>query len=303
MLSISGVSKAYGGRTLFADASVQVNRGDRIGLVGPNGAGKSTLLAMILGRESADSGKIILERNVSIGFLPQESAPAGNETVLELATAITPEIESLQKQIKAWESDHPTEAHHHDSAHHAPDVHTRFEELGCYQLEAKAKKILAGLSFRESDFQRPAREMSGGWVMRAHLARLLVQEPDLLMLDEPTNHLDLEALLWFQDYLKAYPGAILLISHDREFLNQLVGSIVEIRQSKLLRYRGNYDDYLEQREAGEQQLIAVYKNQQREIGRLMEFVNRFRAKNTKASQAQSKLKQIERMDKVFLARN
>ena len=140
--------------------------------------------------------------------------------------------------------------------------------------------------------------MSGGWVMRAHLARLLTQEPDLLLLDEPTNHLDLEALLWFQDYLKSYPGAILVISHDREFLNQIVGSIVEIRQSKLIRYRGGYDDYLEQREAAEQQLLAAYKNQQREIARLMEFVNRFRAKNTKATQAQSKLKQIERMDKI-----
>jgi ATP-binding cassette subfamily F protein 3 len=134
--------------------------------------------------------------------------------------------------------------------------------------------------------------------MRAHLARLLTQEPDLLLLDEPTNHLDLEALLWFQEYLKSYPGAILVISHDREFLNQLVGYIVEIRQSKLVRYRGNYDEYLLQREAHEQQLLAVYKHQEREIGRLMEFVNRFRAKNTKASQAQSKLKQIERMDKV-----
>ncbi len=167
-----------------------------------------------------------------------------------------------------------------------------------YRLEAKAKQILAGLSFREKDFDRPAREMSGGWVMRAHLARLLTQEPDLLLLDEPTNHLDLEALLWFQEYLKSYPGAIVVISHDREFLNQLVGSIVEIRQSKLIRYRGNYDDYLVQREAHEEQLLAAYKNQQREIARLMEFVNRFRAKNTKASQAQSKLKQIERMEKI-----
>ena len=134
--------------------------------------------------------------------------------------------------------------------------------------------------------------------MRAHLARLLTQEPDLLLLDEPTNHLDLEALLWFQDYLKSYPGAILVISHDREFLNQLVGSIVEIRSSKLIRFRGNYDSYLEQREAHEEQLLAVYKHQEREIARLMDFVNRFRAKNTKASQAQSKLKQIDRMDKV-----
>ena len=140
--------------------------------------------------------------------------------------------------------------------------------------------------------------MSGGWVMRAHLARLLVQEPDLLMLDEPTNHLDLEALLWFQEYLKHYPGAILMISHDREFLNQLVGSIIEIRQSKIFRYRGNYEDFLMQKAAAEEQQLAAYKNQQREIAHLMDFVNRFRAKNTKAAQAQSKLKQIERMEKI-----
>ncbi len=292
MLSICDVSKAFGGRTLFADSSLQVNRGERIGLVGPNGAGKSTLFSLILGNASPDEGKVILERNVSIGFLPQESAPAGHETVLELATAATPEIQRLQKLMKAWASDHPGQLDPHE------DIHARFEDLGGYRLEAKAKKILAGLSFRQGDFQRPAREMSGGWVMRAHLARLLVQEPDLLLLDEPTNHLDLDALLWFQDYLKTYPGAILLISHDREFLDQLVGSIVEIRQRRLIRYRGNYEDYLVQRAAHEEQHLAAYKNQQREIARLQLFADRFRAKNTKASQAQSKLKQIERMEKI-----
>ncbi len=292
MLTISGVSKSFGGRTLFEEVTLQVNREDRIGLVGPNGAGKSTLFSLVLGNDSPDAGKIMFDRNVTVGYLPQESAPAGNETVLELATAITPEIEKLQKLIKAWEMDHPTEVEHHD------DAHARFDELGGYQLEFKAKTILAGLSFRESDFNRPAREMSGGWVMRAYLARLLVQEPDLLMLDEPTNHLDLEALLWFQDYLKHYPGAILLISHDREFLNQLVGSIVEIRQSSLIRYHGNYENYLVQREASEVQLLAAYKNQQKEIAHLQEFADRFRAKASKASQAQSKLKQIERMDKI-----
>jgi len=296
MLTLSDLSKAYGGRVLFAAATLQVNRGDRIGLVGPNGAGKSTLFAIILGTESADAGEVIQERNVSFGYLPQESAPAGDESVVELATAITPEFIKLRRIIKAWDADHPIEAQHVEDIH--DNVHDRFNELGGYRLEAKAKQILAGLGFREKDFDRPAREMSGGWVMRAHLARLLTQEPDLLLLDEPTNHLDLEALLWFQDYLKTYPGAILVISHDREFLNQLVGGIVEIRQSKLVRYRGNYDEYLAQREASEIQLLAAYKNQQREIAHMMDFVNRFRAKNTKAAQAQSKLKQIERMDKI-----
>ena len=281
---------------LFADSTLQVNREDRIGLVGPNGAGKTTLFSIILGEEPSDAGEISSERGLRLGYLPQENAPVNDETVIELATAITPEYIKLRRILKAWEADHPVEALHSEEIH--DDVHDRFNELGGYRLEAKAKQMLAGLSFREQDFDRPAREMSGGWVMRAHLARLLTHEPDLLLLDEPTNHLDLEALLWFQGYLKSYPGAILVISHDREFLNQLVGSIVEIRQSKLIRYRGGYDDYLQQREAYEQQLLAAYKNQEREIARMMEFVNRFRAKNTKATQAQSKLKQIERMDRI-----
>ena len=296
MLTLSNISKAYGGRILFAEAGLQVNRADRIGLVGPNGAGKTTLFSIILGEESPDDGKISRERGVTLGYLPQETALAGDETVIELALSIAPDFVKLRRIIKAWEADHPVAALHPEEVH--DNVHDRFNELGGYQLEAKAKQILAGLSFRESDFDRPAREMSGGWVMRAHLARLLVQEPDLLLLDEPTNHLDLEALLWFQGYLQNYPGAILVISHDREFLNRLVGSIVEIRQGKLLRYRGNYDEYLEQRAAHEEQMLAAYKNQQREIGQLMDFVNRFRAKASKAAQAQSKLKQVERMDKI-----
>ena len=296
MLTLSDISKAYGGRVLFADASLQVNRGDRIGLVGPNGAGKSTLFSIILGTEASDGGKIALERGIKFGFLPQESAPVGDETVLELATAITPEFVKLRRIVQAWDSDHPIEAQHAEDIH--DDVHDRFHELGGYRIEAKAKQILAGLSFREKDFNRPSRELSGGWVMRAHLAKLLVYEPDLLLLDEPTNHLDLESLIWFQEYLKNYPGAILMISHDREFLNQLVGSIVEIRSSKLIRYRGNYDEYLVQREAQGEQIAAAYKNQQKEIAHLMEFVTRFGAKASKASQAQSKLKQVERMERV-----
>ena len=296
MLTLSEISKAYGGRVLFDDVTMQLNREDRIGLVGPNGAGKSTLFSIILGDEEADSGKVMKERNVVLGYLPQESAPAGEETILELATAISPEFAKLRKIILAWDSDHHVAADHVEEIH--DDAHNRFHELGGYQLDAKAKQILSGLGFREKDFDRPARELSGGWVMRAHLARLLVQEPDLLLLDEPTNHLDLEALLWFQEYLTTYPGAIVVISHDREFLNHIVGGIVEIRSSKLNRYRGNYDDFLVQRAAAEEQLLAAYKNQQRDIARLQEFADRFRAKASKASQAQSKLKQIDRMEKI-----
>ena len=257
MLTVAGLSKAFGGRQLFDDVSLTLLSGERVGLVGPNGAGKSTLLKIILGQESPDAGEVTFIRGTRFGYLPQESEPAGNEIVLDIAVP-------------------------HDHEHDG-------------QFVAKAKQILASLGFKQSDFMRPAHELSGGWVMRAHLARLLVQEPDVLMLDEPTNHLDLETLLWFQEYLRNYPGAILLISHDREFLNRLCTHVAEIRSSRVLRYTGNYDEYLEQRAAAEVTLVATAKSQQREIDRMQLFVDRFRAKNTKAAQAQSKLKQIERL--------
>jgi ATP-binding cassette, subfamily F, member 3 len=257
MLTVAGLSKSFGGRELFDDVSLTLLSGERVGLVGPNGAGKSTLLKIILGQESPDAGEVTFIRGTRFGYLPQESEPAGNETVLDITVP-------------------------HDHEHDG-------------QFVARAKQILANLGFKQPDFTRPARELSGGWVMRAHLARLLVQEPDVLMLDEPTNHLDLETLLWFQEYLRNYPGAILLISHDREFLNRLCTHVAEIRSSRVLRYTGNYDEYLEQRAATEVTLVATAKAQQREIDRMQLFVDRFRAKNTKAAQAQSKMKQIERL--------
>src|SRR6266403_1435097 len=292
MLTVSQLSKSFSGRILFDDVSLQVNRGDRIGLVGPNGAGKSTLFSLILGEASPDTGQITIEKSATIGFLPQETAAAKDETVLELALATTPELSAAQKVIKQHEVGSGSD----DGAYHRA-LHI-FDEHGGWQLEPKAKRVLAGLAFRETDFDRPARALSGGWIMRAHLARLLVMEPDLLLLDEPTNHLDLESLKWFQEYLRSYPGAIVMISHDREFLNQLVGGIVEIAHSKLVRYRGDWDSYIEQKTAREEQQLAAYKNQQKEIASLQLFADRFRAKATKASQAQSKLKQIDRMKKI-----
>ena len=282
MITLSGVEKAHGGRTLFSDVSLQINHGDRLGLVGPNGAGKTTLFNLILGEESTDAGTVDLQRNLDLGFLPQESLPVKDETVLELALSVRPGFLEVHRQILNGE-------------HVEPEAYELYNEVGGGQLEAKAKRILAGLSFRESDFDRPATEMSGGWIMRAHLARLLVQEPGLLMLDEPTNHLDLEALIWVQGYLKNYPGAILMISHDREFLNQLVHGILELRRERLFRWTGNYDAFLEQRDAHESQQLAAHKNQQRQIDHLQTFVNRFGAKNTKATQAKSKQKQIDRL--------
>ena len=292
MLTISGISKAYGPKTLLSDASLQVNKGDRIGLVGPNGAGKSTLLKMVLGMIEPDSGDVQFQRGTVLGYLPQEMAEVDDETVIELATAVSKEAKALRRVVVA-ETLKPS-----DLGLSTEDCHQRFQELDGYRLEATAAKVLVGLGFKEKDLTRPARDLSGGWIMRAHLARLLVQEPDLLMLDEPTNHLDLPSLRWLQEHLERYRGAIFLISHDREFLNRVVGSIVDVSQSRLRRYRGNYDEYLVQKEADEDQALAAYENQQKEIDRLMDFVNRFRSKNTKARQAQAKLKQIKRMDKV-----
>ena len=290
MLTLSGLSKGYGGRTLFSDLSLQVNRGDRIGLVGPNGAGKSTLFSIILGVESPDAGFVTLVRGTNVGFLPQENAPAGNDTVLDIAASVTPEYAELRRQYISLEEGADSED--------ASEIRRHYDESDGHRIDARAKQILKGLAFREKDFDRPASQMSGGWVMRAYLARLLTWQPDLLLLDEPTNHLDLESLIWFQNYLKGYPGAIVTISHDRAFLNDLVDSIAEFRMERLFRYTGNYDNYLEQRAASEVQQWAAFKNQQREIARLQNFIDRFGAKNTKAAQAHAKQKQIDRMDLV-----
>jgi len=268
MLTIADVSKSYGTRELFSDVSLFIARTDRLGLVGPNGAGKSTLFSLILGEERPDTGTIEWERGADFGFLPQESAPVGDETVLEIATS--------GKKLIPDEDDYDID----------------------YTLEPRARKILAGLGFKEGDADKLAKTFSGGWVMRAHLARLLVAEPALLLLDEPTNHLDLEALLWFQDYLTRYPGGLVVISHDRAFLNALCTGMLELRAGTLHYYHGNYDSFLKEKEARKTQQAAVYKNQQREIAHLQTFVDRFGAKASLATRAKSKEKQIERLKAV-----
>ena len=265
MLTIADISKTYGTRELFADVSLFIARTDRLGLIGPNGAGKSTLFGLILGEEKPDTGTIEWERGADFGYLPQESAPAGDETILHIATS--------GKKLEPDEDDYDID----------------------YTLEPRAKKILAGLGFKEGDALKLAKTFSGGWVMRAHLARLLVAEPALLLLDEPTNHLDLEALLWFQDYLIRYPGGLVVISHDRAFLNALCTGMLELRAGTLHYYHGNYDNFLKEKEARKSQQAAAFKTQQREIAHLQVFVDRFGAKASMASRAKSKEKQIERL--------
>jgi ATP-binding cassette, subfamily F, member 3 len=292
MLTIRDLKVSAGGRTLFEGASMQINYSERVALIGPNGAGKSTLFGIILRKDDADSGSMDRDAWTTVGFLPQEAEAIGDETVLDVATgrvAVIPQLEKLLHELEAKGAV--------DSPEYM-EAHAKHESLSNPQVEAKAKKILHGLGYRGGDFDRPARELSGGWVMRAHLARLLVMEPDLLLLDEPTNHLDLLSLLWLQQYLKTYPGAVLLISHDRQFMDEIVEKVYEINEKRLHEYSGNYSAYLEQREARYEHQLAAFKNQQKEIDALQEFVDRFRSVTSKASQAMSKLKQIERMEKV-----
>jgi len=292
MLTIRNLKKSHGGNTLFENAAMQVNYGERVALVGPNGAGKSTIFSIILRHDEPDQGTVDRDEWTMVGFLPQEAEAVGDETVLDIATGRATEVPALEKNLRELEQAGTVDGPEYLEAH------AKHESLTNPKVDAKAKRMLAGLGYKDGDWERPARTMSGGWVMRAHLARLLVMEPDLLMLDEPTNHLDLVSLLWLQNYLKSYSGAVLLISHDRQFMDEIVETVFEISEKKLLEWKGNYSAYLELREAAYERQLAAYKNQQKEISDLREFYDRFRQVASKASQAMSKLKQIERMDLV-----
>lgn len=275
MITLRGVSKAFGDQTLLDGVSLQINATDRFALVGPNGAGKSTLFKLILGREEPDSGSVTLRQGMTVGYLPQETADFSGGSVLQ---------ETLKPSAsRPGEEDAETEYAAEDAG-----------------LQPRAKKILVGLGFKQTDFERPVAELSGGWQMRVAIARLLVEAPDLLMLDEPTNHLDLESLLWFQNYLQGYRGAIFLISHDREFINAIVDRIVEVRQHKLFVYTGRFEDYLAQKKREEENLVSAWKRQQKEIDELTDYINKFRAKASTASSVQSKIKYLERMEKIEL---
>jgi ATP-binding cassette subfamily F protein 3 len=289
MLAIRNLSKAFAGAPLFEGVSMTINYGERVALVGPNGSGKTTLFSLILGNENADEGEINRDEWTTVGYLPQESEALGDETVLEVATGRAGTIPALEVTLRQLE-----EAGTCDCIEYY-EAQAKFDSLNDPQFEAKAKKMLHGLGFSEEHFNRPASDLSGGWVMRAHLARLLAMQPDLLMLDEPTNHLDLSALLWFQQYLKAQSCAVLLISHDRQFMDEIVQKVFEFSNKRLLSWKGNYSEYEIQKKETFIRDSAAYKNQQKEISVIKEFVSRFRTVTSKAAQAQSRLKALEKM--------
>ena len=294
VLTIHKLTKTLGGRCLLREAEMSINWGERVALVGPNGAGKSTLFRMILDEDSPDEGKIERDEYSITGYLPQEAGEPTDETIIEIAMGITPEMIGILRTMREHEAkgdlSHPDFAHAQD----------QFTALNGYQLEPKAKKILHGLGFKSEDFHKPAREFSGGWVMRAHLAQLLTMEPDLLMLDEPTNHLDLLSLLWLQRYLLNYSGAILMISHDRDFMDSIIETVVEIDPdaAKLNAYTGNYSAFLTQRDARFEQQTQAYRNQQKEIEHVQEFIDRFRQVGSKAAQVQSRIKTLEKLVRI-----
>ncbi len=263
MITLKDIHKSFGQQTLLEGASLQINQGDRFVLVGPNGAGKSTLFKMLLGQEEPDLGEVSLKKGAVVGYLPQENAPVSEEEILNYALSGTEDADA--------------------------------------RLSSKAKALLMGLGFKVSDFNRKMSALSGGWAMRVALAKLLLLEPDLLLLDEPTNHLDIDSLFWFQKYLKSYPGAVFLISHDRAFINAVCRAIVSLQDKTLKIYHGDYEHFVSERKMEKERLESAFKRQQEEIAKMQEFIDRNRARASTASRAQSMIKRLEKLERVELA--
>ncbi len=305
MLFASNISKAYSNRTLFSGLTINIAAGDRIALVGPNGSGKTTFMDILAGDTAPDTGSVSTLRNVTMGYLRQEPATFAGKPLLQEVLDASAEVNALSEEIAATREALSSEAdpqRQNQLLDRLGELDTALEAAGGDDREHEAKAVLSGLGFKQADFLRPMSEFSGGWAMRAGLARLLFRKPSLLLLDEPTNHLDLDANLWFEKYLASFPGGVLVTSHDRAFLNQTATSVLAIEPDEVALLRGNYDDYLVARERTLEIKRAAAAGQQREIQKQMRFVERFRAKATKASQVQSRLKQIGKMQTITLPR-
>jgi ATP-binding cassette subfamily F protein 3 len=300
VIALDAVSKSYGGQSLLRDCTWRIGRGERIGLVGPNGAGKTTLCRILAGVEEADAGHVHLDSGVTVGYLPQEVSGRDDLTVLaetlsgfEEVWRLEAELEDLALRMAAPDADPAlTEAYGR--------VQHRFEALGGYRLESQAKVILGGLGFRPEELHRSLAVFSGGWRMRAALARLLLLRPDLLLLDEPTNHLDIESLQWLEGFLEAYEGSVVIVSHDRYFLNRMATAIAELSAGTVTVYPGDYDQFLVEREARQALLEARQRNQAKRVAEIERFVDRFRYQATKARQVQSRVKMLEKIERIEL---
>jgi ATP-binding cassette subfamily F protein 3 len=277
---------------------LQLNAGERWGLVGPNGAGKTTLLKILMGQEEPDEGTVSFAKDTTVGYLEQETKLAGEKSALEEVIDSAKEIKTLERKIKDMEhqiSVMPEGDEQYALLEKYGAAQDRYERLGGYELDARARQILGGLGFPVEDFDKPAKEFSGGWQMRIALSKLLLRHPDLLLLDEPTNHLDLESVKWLESFLSAYDGAVLLVSHDRAFMDACVSHVAALENKRLMTYTGNYSSYLKQREDNLEQLRAKRAAQERDIQHMEVFIERFRYKPTKAKQVQERIKKLEKV--------
>lgn len=295
IMQVEHISKSFGGRVLFSDASFRLEAHDRLALVGPNGAGKTTMLNIITGHEDADEGRIVFARGAQAGYLEQEAIEMEDRSVFEEVIASQSEILEAERRLSKLEEelgDNPT-PQQLAACGRARDL---YESMGGYVLESQVRSVLFGLGFKEEDMQRSTTEFSGGWQMRIALAKLLIRKPELLLLDEPTNHLDLESVKWLEGFLRGYDGAVMVVSHDRAFMDNMVDRVAEIDAGRLTLYKGNYSAYLKQREENIERLKLAAEKQREEIAHMQAFIERFRYKPTKAKQVQDRVKKLEKME-------
>lgn len=303
MLSVNNLSIYFSGKFLFDNVSFLINERDRVGLVGKNGAGKTTLLRIINGEQTPESGTISKKNDLTIGYLPQDMISTGEDTIFnealkafDQALAIKQEADDLQEEITIREDYHSAE--YMKLIQRLNDCNEHFSLLGGHSMEGDTEKVLIGLGFRTSDFSRKITEFSGGWKMRVELSKLLLRKPDLLLLDEPTNHLDIESIQWLEDYLQNFNGAVVLVSHDRAFLDNVTSRTIEITLGKIYDFKCSYSEYFVQRAEILEQQLAAYTNQQKQIADIERFIERFRYKSTKSRQVQSRVKMLEKVDRI-----
>ncbi len=303
MISVSNLSVQFGGESLFDHISFIINDKDRIGFVGKNGAGKTTMLRCIRGFHKPDEGEVIVPENASIGYLPQEMELKSRMTVMEETMTAFGEVMELERRIAQYEaeigsrSDYESEDYHRLIRKHSEALE-RYHLIGGQSVHVDVEKVLTGLGFERDEFSRDISTFSSGWQMRVEIAKILLRQHDVILLDEPTNHLDIESIQWLEEYLETFKGAVVLVSHDRAFLDNVTHRTIEISMGRLYDYKANYSGYVEMREERMESQLATFNNQQRQIRQIERFVERFRYKNTKAKQVQSRLKMLEKIDLV-----
>ncbi|MDD5288467.1 MAG: ABC-F family ATP-binding cassette domain-containing protein, partial [Dehalococcoidales bacterium] len=305
MLQVTDITKSYADRVLFADLSFDVGDRDRIALIGPNGSGKTTLFDIVGGNTSPDSGQVTKRKDGTIGYLRQDINPTSGKQLLDEVENASKEISDIAGKITAVQKalEEYTGSDTHDKLlRQLGELQHSYELAGGYSVHHEAQTILSGLGFKPTDYRRPLSEFSGGWLMRAELAKLLLIKPDLLLLDEPTNHLDLEAQIWFEKYLSSYRGAVMVTSHDRAFLNRVVNRVLAIEPGGVVFHHGNYDSYVLARQKNMEVMEAAAKRQEKLIEKETRFIDRFRSKATKASQVQSRIKRLEKLQSVVIPR-